>query len=482
MTTAANPPDPRPGAAVRFEQAVYGSFPFWDRGYAVLAASPGCRPEWLAEFRLACQNLGERPAGLADAPGLFALRLPCGVWAVAGVRPQGLDDRGRPGALAFHGLFLTPGEYRRAGNDPFALAGALRSDWSAATTTLGPGAWAVGPVREPVAPADPRAGRVAEALIRRRRVALEAPGPIDDLARAVWRALPVKARARASVATWAFANGNRFDLLAVPRLKGVALDPSYLDLAADPQPDRPVARRGAGVSPAALAPAALPALMVVVLFLVLAGSLAARRRRGDEPAAVASPVARRSHPPGSESGLVGSDLTPPPARPVGAADDDPGERRRTAEALTALAERFGVAPGGDAGDPPALMARLAGSLRYRGPWLDGDSRADLARQAGYDAALALRWDALARRFAADRPLPADFASGPLRWQVGVLAWSFHLDPGPGPPPPNRRPADEAAHALAEALTVDSALGPSPLAARYPALDSYRKFLDRLPRR
>ena len=39
-----------PTVRVRFEQAVYGSFPFWDRGYALLAHSPGCRPEWLAEF------------------------------------------------------------------------------------------------------------------------------------------------------------------------------------------------------------------------------------------------------------------------------------------------------------------------------------------------------------------------------------------------------------------------------------------------
>ena len=49
---------------VRFEQAVYGSFPFWHRGYAVLAHSAGCRPEWLAELRTVCQRCGEPPAGL----------------------------------------------------------------------------------------------------------------------------------------------------------------------------------------------------------------------------------------------------------------------------------------------------------------------------------------------------------------------------------------------------------------------------------
>src|SRR5689334_96278 len=103
---------------VRYEQAVYGSFPFWDRGYAVLARSPGCRPERLADLERACQRYGERPRGAA-AGGLFALRLPSGPWAIIGVGDQGADDRGRPGALAFHALLLTPRDYRRAGCDPF---------------------------------------------------------------------------------------------------------------------------------------------------------------------------------------------------------------------------------------------------------------------------------------------------------------------------------------------------------------------------
>src|SRR5438874_1249171 len=76
-----------------------------------------------------------------------------------------------------------------------------------------------------------------------RRVGERVPGGLPEgrraagggrggLARRVWRALPPRARRRASVATWAFANGNRFDLFAAPRLATVALDPSYLDPAA----------------------------------------------------------------------------------------------------------------------------------------------------------------------------------------------------------------------------------------------------------
>ena len=79
-----------PTVRVRFEQAVYGSFPFWDRGYALLAQSPGCRPEWLAEFLAACQRYrraargfgrGARPVlacGWRAAPGSSSASAPRG--------------------------------------------------------------------------------------------------------------------------------------------------------------------------------------------------------------------------------------------------------------------------------------------------------------------------------------------------------------------------------------------------------------------
>ena len=114
---------------MRFEQAVYGSFPFWNRGYGVLAHSPGCRPEWLAELRTVCQRFGEPPAGTPHVEGLFALRLRSGPWLVAGVHSQGCDDRGRPGALAFHGLFIGRFAYAWAGSDPFAFKHQIRHNW-----------------------------------------------------------------------------------------------------------------------------------------------------------------------------------------------------------------------------------------------------------------------------------------------------------------------------------------------------------------
>src|SRR5262245_41456631 len=224
---------------VPFEQAVYGSFPFWNRGYGLLARSAGCRPEWLAALRWACQRYGERPAKVADADAFFAKRLDRGPWMIVGVSPQGDDDAGRPGALAFHALFVGPWTYARAGADPFAFAGVTRRDWSTADldATLPPGRAIIrrGTIRvvsdRAGSAVDERRDAIIEAISRGRRVAVQCAGPIDMLARDVWRALPFRVRLRASLATWAFDNANRFDLVALPKLAGITREPSDLILA-----------------------------------------------------------------------------------------------------------------------------------------------------------------------------------------------------------------------------------------------------------
>jgi hypothetical protein len=214
---------------IRYEQAVYGSFPFWDRGYAILAQSPGCLPEWLTEFRAVCQRYGERPALSSDSRGQFAVRLPSGTWAIVGVNGSGVDNHGRPGALAFHALFVGHRDYRRAGGLPLQLTGAHREDWSADCRSLTSGRWSI-PVENPALPGrDGQAGQIAVALSRGWRVAVQASAPINDLARDVWLLLPRSMRLRLSLATWAYGNANQFDLVALPRLAGNVFDASYLD-------------------------------------------------------------------------------------------------------------------------------------------------------------------------------------------------------------------------------------------------------------
>lgn len=225
---------------IRFEQAVYGSFPFWNRGYAVLGRSPGCRDEWLAALKLAGQRFGERPPGVGDHAGVFAIPLARGPWMIVGVFPQGCDDQGRPGALAFHGLFVGRWSYRWGGANPFGFVPALRRDWHADDQRRGlpSGSLAIGPM--PDAPGDGAGGTgdelraIGQALRRRRKVVILSSEPIESLARQVWGELPGRVRRRASVATWAFRNDNGFDLVAVPGGLGLDLDGSELILGREP--------------------------------------------------------------------------------------------------------------------------------------------------------------------------------------------------------------------------------------------------------
>jgi hypothetical protein len=223
---------------VRFEQAVYGSFPFWNRGYGVLARSPGCRPEWLTELRAVCQRYGEPPAGTPHVEGLFALRLRSGPWLVAGVHSQGCDDRGRPGALAFHALFIGHFGHHWVGGDPFRLKHELRHDWHAADQDR---ALPAGRLKgcPPVRSVDTRENNsqveeIVSAITQRRRVIVQSSTPIDALARSIWKQLPWRTRMRAAVATWAFDIGNAFDLVALPKLTGLVLDPSDVIMALEP--------------------------------------------------------------------------------------------------------------------------------------------------------------------------------------------------------------------------------------------------------
>jgi hypothetical protein len=422
------------------EQLVYGSFPFWDRGYDVLARSPGCRAEWVRDVLSACRKLGEAPSGLTPAPALFATRLPSGPWAVVGVEPLGVDDRGRPGALAFHALLIDPADYRKAGANPFAFEGSLRQGWNA-NSTLDSGFCSV--EIPPLVPTiDPRIPRIAKALARGRRVAIESASPIDALAREVWPSLPESTRRRASVATWAFGNANRFDLVAFPRLAGVELDRTYLEPGAIDleTPEKTSLWTKLPHS----ARWAIPSALLVLIGLAWQASH--RSESLDDPGPPAESIDKTT--------TIGSE-----------------DRRKILNSLETLADRFEL---GGSNEPGALLSLLAERFHYRGSTLKPAELAKLEAEPDPDRDRAIAWhNRISRTFVDDRPLPDDFANLPIDQQLDRVARSFHLDPVP--------PASAIPEALIGALSRPGPIRPTPLAGRYPALSEYARFLGKLPR-
>ena len=183
-----------------------------------------------------CQRYGEPPVGAAPPVGFFALPLHSGPWLIAGVHSLGCDDLGRPGALAFHALFVSRFAYWLAGGNPFAFEREIRGDWCEQDQYQSlPSGQLTGRLANRPRPAvgeSPQVARIVTALCQRRRVVMQSNEPISALARDVWSRLPGRVRMRASVATWAFDTGNAFNLVALPKLNGIALGVSDVMLCA----------------------------------------------------------------------------------------------------------------------------------------------------------------------------------------------------------------------------------------------------------
>ncbi len=481
------PADPR----IPIEQAVYGSFPFWDRGYDLLARSPRCPEPWIDALRDACQKLGERPRGAAPAGGLFARPIGDGAWMIVGPAEVGCDDQGRPGATAFHALFLDAVAYQRIGSDPFALAGLLRREWGPADRDQ-PLASRVEPPDRPDLVITPIARAVAAALAAGRRVAIESDQPIDDLAAAAWSLLPDSRRRTATVATWAFTNGHRFDLLGLPRLAGVELDASYLagpladaeawlaEFVAIGEPVPTLGLQGRRFEPIRDRRVWLAVASVAIVALSLAAARITYLQAIPGPATGTYDRDLPTDAPGAEEPTT--DLSPPDRKSY---PDDP-EDDQAAEVWDGLdrwSDRFGLeapSPVGYRGrrSVGGMIGNINGGLKYRGPLLTDAERDRLAAEPDGDRLL--EWDAHIRHFLPDRPLPlAMYQDGPLRWQLDTLAWAFHIEPDP------RLTLTEIPYALSDALSLPRPVhtwDAEPYAARYPAAAPYAEFLARLPRR
>ena len=434
---------------ILLEQLVYGSFPFWDRGYDVLAKSPGCRPEWVAEVLAACRKMGEAPSGVEPQPALFALPLPSGPWAIVGVDPLGADDQGRPGALAFHALLVDPNDYRKAGANPFLFAEGLRRNWSA-SPTLTAEFLTIKPAHSSTT--DPLADRVATLLASRRRVAIDSPTPIDSLARAVWARLPLHVRRRTSVATWAFGNANLFDLLALPRLAGVELDRSYVVPGLTDQADPPPAGASRWNALQRVPSRTRWGVVGAVASVLFFGGLLAFWRNGSA----------RLNPPGATvSRAQGVSIS--------------SARREAIEArLARLAGRLELSGETPLRQTGPLLAALVDQFHYRGPLLDEAELNRLASDPDPDRDHARLWhERIVGTFLEAEPLPSGWADLSVEAQFAAVARSFHLDPA--------LPPESILERLEVVLSRDSAVRPTPLALKYPALSGYARFLGRLPR-
>ena len=93
-----------------------------------------------------------------------------------------------------------------------------------------------------------------------------------------------------------------------------------------------------------------------------------------------------------------------------------------------MAERFHIIVEGNRTEPATTMIQISQRLRYRGPLLTEGERSTLRSSSSPGRSRALTWDTEIQHFIGNRPLPTDFETGPLRWQLATLAWSFHFEP------------------------------------------------------
>jgi len=197
-----------------------------DGRFDLRAKSPDFAEEWLADIERLCRAFGTPPDGVACPIALFAQ--PFGPRHVVVVQ---VSDEPRA-SLAFRLLVLPRLAYIRVIPDPFAIGDLFPPDWRA-----------FGELPELILPPQPLELTTLEhlktvletggsqtllgavqGLIDGGRLVFERPAPAPQLLRDLWQMLPYSARAELWPATFAFANGLRFDVLVVPSVAGLELD------------------------------------------------------------------------------------------------------------------------------------------------------------------------------------------------------------------------------------------------------------------
>jgi hypothetical protein len=215
---------------MQIEQTLYGGQDAG--GYRFLARSPGFLDDWLVEAERLCTGFGERPAGVACPPCVFARPFGRRHVAVVQAADQGQDDTGRPGALAFYLLFLPRQLYLDLGGDPFFIAEQLPPPWQA-RGELPPLNWtAETPPARTVevlqkilnVPYSATLLGGVQILLDGGRVVFERSGPDAGILRSLWALLPTRDRGDLWPASFAFSNAHRFDVVVVPRAAGPDYD------------------------------------------------------------------------------------------------------------------------------------------------------------------------------------------------------------------------------------------------------------------
>jgi hypothetical protein len=210
-------------AEIRLEQALYGSQSAG--GYQFLGRSPGFMDAWLPEAQRICTGFGERPAGVACPECLFVQPFGRRHVAVVQVADQGVDDLGRPGALAFRLLLLASQDYQALGGDPFQIADRFPPSWQS-RGELPVLCWPAEPlprrtvleiqtILRPVAEG-PILLAGAQALVDGGQVVFARPGPDREVLRKLWALLPTRSRCQLWPATFVFGNDLLLNAVVAP--------------------------------------------------------------------------------------------------------------------------------------------------------------------------------------------------------------------------------------------------------------------------